>query len=872
MHAGMSYARLEELGGIQWPCRDEDDPGAPFLHGRLWERAGRRAARRRSAWSSTSCRSTSSSDEFPIRLTTGRRLDSYNTGVQTRRLHLAAAPRRVARPLARGRRAARRRRGRARAGHVAARRGGGAGAHRPHAAPRPRVHDAALPRRGRDERAHHRRDRSEVGHRRVQGERDPGREAARQPADAASGRVAIPADSGPADPTDQTATADERAGGRRGARRAASRRGTGPTQRGRRPLARGGHAARDQRHLLLPALHAVQERVGWISPGALGYVCRRLTIPPAEAYGVATFYALFALEPRAAGRGARLRRHRLQCRGGGELVRGARAHGRPGRRAPRTAARSGSRARASACASGRRRCWSTQAGERAARALDRAGDGAPTSRRRSPGRLPAADDAATPRRPGGRARSCGCCAASASSIPTSLDDYRAHGGYEALRARARARAGRRDPRGDRRRSSLGRGGAAFPTGRKWEAVAAAAGAAALPGLQRRRVRAGHVQGPRADGGRSVRARRGDDDRRASPPAASTATSTSAASTRSRASGSRTRSTQARARGCLGDDVMGHGLRASTSSCAAARAPTSAARRRRSSTRSRASAASRATSRRSRSTSGLFGKPTVVNNVETLVNVLDIVLDGGGRVRRDRHRAARPARKLFCLSGRVARPGVYEVAVRRDAARAARRWPAACPTGATLRAILLGGAAGAFVAPDELDVAAHVRGHPRGRGDARLRRGPGLRRHRRPAPILRRIAAFFRDESCGQCVPCRVGTVRQEEALAAARQRARRAARVDDEIALLDEIARGDARRVDLRPRPDGRQRDRVGHRARCGRSHGGSRMSAVPVAPAPHGRADDRRRDGARAARAPRSSTPAAAAGSTSRRSATARR
>ena len=58
-----------------------------------------------------------------------------------------------------------------------------------------------------------------------------------------------------------------------------------------------------ERHLLLPALHAVQSRVGWISPAALGYVCRRLTIPPAEAYGVASFYALFALEPRAAARG-----------------------------------------------------------------------------------------------------------------------------------------------------------------------------------------------------------------------------------------------------------------------------------------------------------------------------------------------------------------------------------------------------------------------------------------------------------------------------------------------------------------------------------------------------------------------------------------
>ena len=64
-------------------------------------------------------------------------------------------------------------------------------------------------------------------------------------------------------------------------------------------VARGGRAARDERHLLLPALHALQARVGWISEGGLNYVCERLTIPPAEAYGVATFYAMFSVEPRA---------------------------------------------------------------------------------------------------------------------------------------------------------------------------------------------------------------------------------------------------------------------------------------------------------------------------------------------------------------------------------------------------------------------------------------------------------------------------------------------------------------------------------------------------------------------------------------------
>src|SRR6476646_2846556 len=61
---------------------------------------------------------------------------------------------------------------------------------------------------------------------------------------------------------------------------------------------RGGHATRARRSQLLPALHAVQSRIGWISQPALNYVSRRLAVAPAEAYGVATFYALFATTPR----------------------------------------------------------------------------------------------------------------------------------------------------------------------------------------------------------------------------------------------------------------------------------------------------------------------------------------------------------------------------------------------------------------------------------------------------------------------------------------------------------------------------------------------------------------------------------------------
>ena len=84
MHAGMSYARLEELDGIQWPCPDESHPGTQFLHARLWEMdpqtQGRKAPFSVVVQESPVDRL---SDEFPLRLTTGRRLDSFNTGVQT---------------------------------------------------------------------------------------------------------------------------------------------------------------------------------------------------------------------------------------------------------------------------------------------------------------------------------------------------------------------------------------------------------------------------------------------------------------------------------------------------------------------------------------------------------------------------------------------------------------------------------------------------------------------------------------------------------------------------------------------------------------------------------------------------------------------
>ena len=81
VHAGMSYSRLEDLGGIQWPCRDEDDPGTQFLHGRLWDDVvAERAPFQRVEHSPPV---DLLDDDFPLRLTTGRRLESYNTGVQS---------------------------------------------------------------------------------------------------------------------------------------------------------------------------------------------------------------------------------------------------------------------------------------------------------------------------------------------------------------------------------------------------------------------------------------------------------------------------------------------------------------------------------------------------------------------------------------------------------------------------------------------------------------------------------------------------------------------------------------------------------------------------------------------------------------------
>src|SRR4029079_10784096 len=98
--------------------------------------------------------------------------------------------------------------------------------------------------------------------------------------------------------------------------------------------------------------------------------------------------------------------------------------------------------------------------------------------------------------------------------------------------------------------------------------------------------------------------------------------------------------------------------------------------------------------------GIFGKPTLVNNVETLMNVPQIVLEGGAAFATIGTPASTGTR-LFCVSGHILEPGVYEVPFGLTL-RALIDLAGGLLEGRTLRAVLLGGAAGTFVRPDELD--------------------------------------------------------------------------------------------------------------------------------------------------------------------------
>lgn len=163
------------------------------------------------------------------------------------------------------------------------------------------------------------------------------------------------------------------------------------------------------------------------------------------------------------------------------------------------------------------------------------------------------------------------------------------------------------------------------------------------------------------------------------------------------------------------------------------------------------------------TSGLFGKPTVINNVETLCNI-PLILRYGVNAYRKIGTEKSPGPKLFCVSGDVAKPGLYEVPFGVTLRHLVMELAGGLRPERSLQAILMGGAAGAFASPDQLDTPLtfedlRAAGLPLGSGVVTV-----LDNTRDLREILLRLGHFFAEESCGKCYPCQLGTQRQMEVL------------------------------------------------------------------------------------------------------------
>jgi NADH-quinone oxidoreductase subunit F len=545
----------------------------------------------------------------------------------------------------------------------------------------------------------------------------------------------------------------------------------------------GGHAARGRRHLLITVLHAVQEGVGWISPGALDYVSERLTVPPADAYGVASFYALFRTEPAPGAVVHICDDVACQVAGAEELcAEMTRRFGREGTEAALngtgvTWQRSpclgkcdrGSAALIQRAGAARPRrdlapvtpdaVWQALTGGESPAEVP-LGVLVPQLSRSASARTDAAvpDPApAPPAQAGGRVsllRRLGHV------DPASLGSYRAAGGYEMLR-RAIALRPQGVIREIRDAKLMGRGGAAFPTHIKWDAVAAnpvrpkyviTNADESEPGTFKDRVLMEADPYALVEAltimGYACGAEQGYIYIRGEYPTAEARLAHAVA--------------QARAYGFLGEDVMGEGLTfdieirrgAGAYIAGEETALINSLEGKRAEPRNKPPFPAQ---------SGLFGKPTAVNNVETLLSVLEILRVGGPAFASVGTEASTGTR-LFCLSGCVAVPGLYEYdfgVTLRDVIDGA----GGVAGGRPLQAVLLGGAAGVFVGPEALDMPLTFEG-VRAAG-ATLGSGVVMVLDDTVAvpSLLRRITQFFRDESCGQCVPCRVGTVRQEELVA-----------------------------------------------------------------------------------------------------------
>jgi NADH-quinone oxidoreductase subunit F len=484
---------------------------------------------------------------------------------------------------------------------------------------------------------------------------------------------------------------------------------------GDRVAVAGRARAATRRRLLLPGLWALQDAAGWISPGGLNSLCLALGVAPADAYGVATFYSLFCTEPTT--RVVVRRCDDIGCRIHPEI--------------PLDGENEGVERRHSPCLG--------QCDHGAAALVQRHGRAVEVLTSDT-GAAPVVDGGVQPR-----------LLRRALAGAHDLDRCRSLGGFEALE-----QARRLAPQAliDRIRSSglRGRGGAAFPAGDKWQAVAEQAAAAkhvianadeSEPGTFKDRVLMerdpfGLVEAL-AICGHAVGAQRGWIYVRGEYPLAYERLGQAVAATH--------------AAGLLGDFTVEVRRGAGAYICGEETALLESLEGRRGEPRNKPPYPT---------THGLFGAPTVINNVETLFNVIDIVREGA-----DAWRAIgtdeSPGTRLFCLSGHVERPGVYEHPLGislRDAIDAA----GGVRSGRSLQAVLLGGAAGVLVRPTQLDIelsfeGARAAGVTLGSGAIMLFDDTVDLRQ-----ILIRTAAFFAHESCGQCVPCRIGTQRQLEEL------------------------------------------------------------------------------------------------------------
>jgi NADH-quinone oxidoreductase subunit F len=542
---------------------------------------------------------------------------------------------------------------------------------------------------------------------------------------------------------------------------------------------------RGQRHLLLPALQALQARVGYISPGGLNYLCERLDVPPAEAWGVASFYALLSLEP-APPRVAHVCDD-IACRVKGALGICAHLESTIGPTECHTAdgAATWHRSPCLGLCELAPAVYLQQAGERPIDAAVAPAEATAVSAALQSGLGVLSNDPSiirsVPQVSRGETGGLRLLRRVGTVDPESLDAYLASGGYTALR-----RAIEIGPEAVLQEVNdsrlVGRGGAAFPTGRKWQDVARAPARPhyvicnadeSEPGTFKDRVL---MEGDpfalveaMTIAGFATGSQEGFIYIRNEYPLATKRL--------------RLAIEIARRNGLLGSNILNTGfdfeieIRRGGGAyiCGEETSLFNSIEGFRGEPRSKPPFPTQ---------SGLFRKPTLVNNVETLVNVLDIV-ENGAALYTTTGSEGSSGTKLFCLSGHVVQPGVYEVPFGMNL-RALLDLAGGVPSGRPIQAVLLGGAAGSFVTPEELDVPLTFEG-TRAIGSTL---GSGVVMVFDDtvdlSDILLRIAAFFRDESCGQCVPCRVGTVRQEEALVRL-QTGRTIGTVADELALLDDL-------------------------------------------------------------------------------------